>query len=189
MKLGKRTEKMKITFVSNWKENPLLWLILLRPLFCPTKKYNSIHVPSYTVSHKKTAHWHKTTTNIHKAVMSYLIKQNWSHFFSEKCKSKQNNNNRRDAIIMIQVSLSFFCNVDERNRCGVSLQFSLVFRLVFTCRSPKKHHVTLHSLQKCTWKPAYGPLLHYKIVFFHCVLYHIGSSGKGSTRSQLLYNV
>lgn len=95
--IGKKNRKDEKLPLSAIGRKILLNYDLLRPLFCPTKKYNSIHVQSYIVSHKKTAHWPKTTTNIHTAFMSiiYLILQNWSHFLSEKCKSKQNKKQQR----------------------------------------------------------------------------------------------
>lgn len=79
-----------------------------------------------------------------------LIKQNWSHFFFQKSVSQNKiKNNRGDIIFMIQASLSFLCNVDERNRCDVSLQFCLVFRLFYLPFS-NKNYVTLHLLKKWT---------------------------------------
>lgn len=120
-----------------------------------------------------------------------LIKQNWSHFFSEKCKSKQNKKQQWRYYFMIQASLSFLCNVDERNRCDVSLQFCLVFRLFYLPFS-NKNYVTLHLLKKWTVSGiqlskhlCFFTKLYLFIVFF--IMLIVGE--KIDILSPLLYNV
>lgn len=147
--IGKKNRKDEKLPLSAIGQKILLNYDLLRPLFCPTKKYNSIHVQSYIVSHKKLLIDPKLRRIFiqHLCQSCMLIKQNWSHFFSEKCKSKQNKKQQGRYYFMIQASLSFLCNVDKRNRCDVSLQFCLVFRLFYLPFS-YKNYVTLHWLQK-----------------------------------------
>lgn len=90
--IGKKNRKDEKLPLSAIGQKILLNYDLLRPLFCPTKKYNSIHVQSYIVSHKKLLIDPKLRRIFiqHLCQSCMLIKQNWSHFFSEKCKSKQN---------------------------------------------------------------------------------------------------
>lgn len=118
-----------------------------------------------------------------------LIKQNWSHFFSEKCKSKQNK--KQQGRYYFYDTGVVLCNVDERNRCDVSLQFCLVFRLFYLPFS-NKNYVTLHWLQKWTVSGiqllkhlCFFTKLYLFIVFF--IMLIVGE--KIDILSPLLYNV
>lgn len=191
--IGKKNKKGEKLPLSAIGQKILFNYDLLRPLFCPTKKYNSIHVQSYIVSHKKLLIDPKLRRIFiqHLCQSFMLIKQIWSHFFQKSVSQNKIKNNRGDIIFMIQASLSFLCNVDERNRCDVSLQFCLVFRLFYLPFS-NKNYVTLHWLQKWTVSGiqllkhlCFFTKLYLFIVFF--IMLIVGE--KIDILSPLLYNV
>lgn len=137
--IGKKNKKGEKLPLSAIGQKILFYYDLLRPLFCPTKKYNSIHVQSYIVSHKKLLIDPKLRRIFiqHLCQSFMLIKQIWSHFFQKSVSQNKIKNNRGDIILWYRhrclFSVMLMKGIDVMSVCNSVWYFDF-----FSCRSPIK---------------------------------------------------